>query len=278
MSPLINWEELRQLTMPAGPRRNEAEGGNLWDNSADMYNRMAKMEKSYTLNQLDCFDTDPGDTVLDIGCGPGRIAVAMAQRAAGVTALDSSEKMLEHCRQNAREAGVTNLHPLMLDWKDAVPGKNVEKHDIVIASRSPGMEDIIKTTAFARKYVVMIAWANAPNIPVVLGDLFAGVDTGRRMPPMRMDRRIGYNVTYNIVYDLGYDPSIRIVTDGFTRDFISREEAYRELWLLRESVQEIPPVFEQNADKWLTPNNRGGVTFRRETKTFVMWWAPEQAK
>ncbi|MBN1191468.1 MAG: class I SAM-dependent methyltransferase [Dehalococcoidales bacterium] len=275
MSPLINWEEIRKLAMPPGPQSKDK--GNIWDKSADMYNRMAKMENIYTLNQINAFETTSDDTVLDIGCGPGRISVPMARRAKSVTSLDSSEKMLAHCRQNAEEAGVKNLKPLLLDWEKAVPGENLEKHDIVIASRSPGMTDIKKMSSFARKFAVVIAWANAPNIPTVIGDLFKGVEETRRMPPMRMDRSLGYNITYNIIYDAGYDPNVRIVTDGFTRDFLNREEAYRELWKLREVTGDIPPVFRQNVDKWLTVNQNGGVTFRRETRSFVMWWEPAPA-
>jgi SAM-dependent methyltransferase len=278
MSPLINWEELRQITTPEPPANMRGEPGNMWDKSADMYNQMAKMEKIYTLNQINAFSTSKNDTVLDIGCGPGRISVPMAQRAKSVTSLDSSEKMLAYCRQNAQEAGVTNLNARLLDWKEAVLGKNLEQHDIVIASRSPGMADIQKTASFARKYVVFIAWANAPNIPMIVGDLFTGVNETRRLPPTRMDRRIGYNVTYNIIYDMGYDPNVTIVTDGFTRDFASREEAYQDLWQLRESPGVIPPIFRQNVDKWLSQNKNGGVTFRRETRSYVMWWEPKLLK
>jgi SAM-dependent methyltransferase len=274
MSPLINWEELREL-LPQGPSRDtEGGSGSVWDSGAEMYDRMAKMEKSYTLNQINAFDTTTEDTVLDIGCGPGRISVPMAQRAKSVTALDSSEKMLAYCQQNAKEAGVSNLRTCLLDWKKAVPGSDLEPHDIVIASRSPGMNDIQKLSSLARKYVVVIAWANAPNIPMILGDLFKGVEETRRTPPMRIDRRVGYNVTYNIIYDAGYDPNIKIVTDGFTRDFASRDEAYAELWLLRKAPGEIPHLFKRNVDQWLTGNKNDGFTFRRETRSFVIWWEP----
>jgi SAM-dependent methyltransferase len=273
MSPLINWEELRQISMPPEPpRRAGGESGNMWDKSALMYNEMSKMEKSYTLNQINAFETAPDDSVLDIGCGAGRISIPMAQRAARVTAIDSAEKILAFCRQNVLEAGVTNLNVRLLDWKDAVLGQNLEQHDIVIASRSPGMADLIKTSSFARKLVVLIAWANAPNIPMILGDLFEGVNPAQRLPPRPVDRRVGYNLTYNMVYDMGYEPNVRIVTDGFTRDYSSREEAYGDLWRLREEPGTIPAPFKKNADKWLFEGKNGGVTFRRETRSFVMWW------
>ena len=279
MSPLINWEELREVTMPPQPPGNpRGVQGNMWDKSADMYNQMSKMEKTYTLNQINAFETSKNDTVLDVACGAGRISIPMAQRAKSVTSIDSSEKMLEYCRQNAREAGVPNLTTQLLDWKEAALGKNLEQHDIVIASRSPGMSDIKRLSSFARKWVVIIAWANAPNIPMIIGDLFRGLDETRQVPSMRIDRRIGYNVTYNIVYDAGFDPNVRIVTDGFIQDFVSREKAYAELWRLREIPGPIPPLFNKNVDQWLLDNEKGGVTFKRETRSFVIWWDPQPAK
>ncbi len=279
---LINWEEIQKLTMPAATREAmERNTSNQFDNdnSADMYNQVAKIERAYTYNQINAFDTSKNDTVLDIGCGPGRISVLMAQRAKSVTSLDSSEKMLKHCRRNAGEVGVTNLNTILLDWNDAVPGKNVEQHDIVIASRSPGGQDIKKVSSFARKYVVFIGWANAPHIPILVGGLFEGVEGARQFPLMMNTKRdAGYNVTYNMVYDMGYDPNIKIVEDGFSWDYDSKEDAYKDLWKFDKIPGKIPPVFKKNVDKWLTKNDKGGVTFRRETKSYVIWWNPNPNK
>jgi SAM-dependent methyltransferase len=281
MASIINWDELRQLTMPPEAASMAAgKGGNMFDTdqSANMYNQMVHMEMGYTLNQINCFETSKNDTVLDVGCGPGRISVLMAQRAKSVTSLDQSSKMLAHCKRNAEEAGVKNLKPLLLDWNDAVLGKNVEQHDIVIASRSVGMNDIKRLSSFARKYVVVVAWANALNIPMIIGDLFEGVGEARRFPMMRINRNLGYNVSYNMIYDAGYDPNIRIVTDGFTKDFAFKNEAYDDLWKLQETGIKSPtPIFKKNVDKWLTKNKDDGFTFRRETRSFVIWWDSKKA-
>lgn len=275
MKPLINWEELQRIGMPAPPPgRRDDRGENMWDRVAPFYNQMAAMEKSYTKNQLDCFDTAPTDTVLDIGCGPGRISVQMAQRAKSVTSIDASEKMLTFCRQNADNAGLTNLTTRLLDWNEAVLGENLEQHDIVIASRSVGMHDLKKLNQFAKKYAVLVCWANAPSIPEISGYLFEGVEDKPR-PRMMRDRRLGYNVTYNMVYDLGLDPNIRIVTDGFTKDFANAQEAYDDLRKLGEVPSDKEDIFRRNVDKFLTPNGAGGVTYRCETKTYVLWWEPK---
>jgi hypothetical protein len=81
-----------------------------------------------------------------------------------------------------------------------------------------------------------------------------------------------------MIYDMGYEPNIRVVTDGFTKDFASKEEAYRDLWQLNSISGTIPPVFRENCDKWLSKNSQGGVTFRRETRSYVIWWDPNPVK
>ena len=282
--PLINWEGLRSLTMPPPPPQPQTDGPRphgygAWDNQAEFYDRMAKMEAGFTLNQINCFDTAPTDTVLDLGCGPGRITVPMAARSARVTAMDSSPKMLEKCAANAAAAGRENVDTLLLDWNEVEPGVNLQKHDIVICSRSAALGDIEKMTQLANKYVVNIIWSHGfPSIPAIIARLFAG--TGEEMragPPMNRDRRLGNNVFYNIIYDKGYEPNLRVVEDGFTKNYPSRQAAYDDLRTLRPAFPEDKlPVFQANVDAFLTDLPEGGVKFLAPTRSLVLWWSPHR--
>lgn len=47
-----------------------------------------------------------GDRVLDVGCGPGRHAVALAQSGLAVTGVDVSQRFLDVAAQHARDANV----------------------------------------------------------------------------------------------------------------------------------------------------------------------------
>jgi SAM-dependent methyltransferase len=49
----------------------------------------------------------PGDAVMDLGCGPGLLAIPFAQAGMTVTAIDPEPAMLEAARDAAREAGVS---------------------------------------------------------------------------------------------------------------------------------------------------------------------------
>lgn len=56
-------------------------------------------------------DLEPGMSVLDIGCGPGRVAIPIAKQVPDgeVVAVDIQPGMLERARDKARQAAVTNI-------------------------------------------------------------------------------------------------------------------------------------------------------------------------
>jgi hypothetical protein len=73
---------------------------------------------------------------------------------------------------------------------------------------------------------------------------------------------------------MGADPNIRIVKDGFTKNFSGYTEAYAWLRLIRPFEDEYLPVFQNNLAPYLTEEVDGTVTFRIETKSYVLWWEP----
>src|SRR5947208_7622122 len=51
----------------------------------------------------------PGSRVLDVACGPGLVALALAEAAGHVTGLDLTPAMLDKARQLQRRSGLANL-------------------------------------------------------------------------------------------------------------------------------------------------------------------------
>jgi ubiquinone/menaquinone biosynthesis C-methylase UbiE len=87
------------------------------------------------LNSVDA-EVQPGDVVLDLGCGIGRLTRVLAERAAHVHAIDVSAEMLERAREhNAHLTNVTwhhgdgtTLHPVEDASVDAVVSHVVFQH------------------------------------------------------------------------------------------------------------------------------------------------------
>ncbi len=274
MQGLLNWEAIQKLMFRNIESATQNRPPVMWGTQAAMYNQMARMETEYTQNQLAELLLTPEDTVLDIGCGPGRLSVPIAKRVKAVTSLDVAPQMLAFCEKNAKAAGLDNVTTRLLDWNDAIIGENIQQHDVVIASRSVGMQDVMKLNAVAKKHVFVLSFAQTPSLKEVRDSFFIGVsDDISHMPPQ--NRMFGYNVTFNLLYDMGIDPSVKLITDGFHKDFASRQEAYDDLRTLCNFPKEKEDVYRSNVDKWLTQGKDGGFVFRRETKTYVIHWEPK---
>src|SRR5256884_150926 len=84
------------------------------------------------LDWIDALALKPGSKVLEIGCGAGFMAIALAQRGFRVYAIDSAESMIEQAHQNAMESRVTDL--LSLDIGDVYTlAFDDESFDLVLA-------------------------------------------------------------------------------------------------------------------------------------------------
>ncbi|WP_437731535.1 class I SAM-dependent methyltransferase [Sorangium sp. So ce1335] len=58
---------------------------------------------------LDALAPSPSDTVLDVACGPGIVACALAPRVASVRGLDIVPAMLDEARQRQARLGLSNV-------------------------------------------------------------------------------------------------------------------------------------------------------------------------
>lgn len=267
MNGLINWELLGDMLMPA-----RLDNPGLWDAFAVRYDAFAKLESTYTQLQIEAMQLHPDDTLLDIGAGPGRLSIPASHKVARVTALDSSASMLKILRDNAAKASRNNIDTLNMAWKDIRPDENLERHDVVIASRSPAIRDLVKLDQIARKHVYILLFAG-PSLKSIHDELLTGICDSPQPVPQKPHGLSMTAILFNRLCDMGIDASVQYVRDGFTHWYDSKESLYADFCWLNIPDQKMP-LFKKNIRRFVSPENNG-FRFRRETKTVIVSWTKE---
>jgi len=110
-----------------------------WDKkSKEMAPRMQKSR--YVEDFISKMKLDKDDVVLDIGCGPGTLAIPLAKLVKHVIAIDFSASMLKELKAYAASEGITNITTYHIGWDD--DWSEITDVDIVVASRSIEVLDI----------------------------------------------------------------------------------------------------------------------------------------
>lgn len=131
----LMYKEHKEATVFKGKNSND------WDKkSKEMAPRM--QNSSYVEDFISRMDISSSDTVLDIGCGPGTLAIPLAKMVKEVIAIDFSAQMLEELEAYAAREGITNIKTYHLGWDD--DWSHLPKVDIAVASRSMEVKDIEK--------------------------------------------------------------------------------------------------------------------------------------
>ena len=102
--------------LPRGPYTFEASAGVFSSRGLDPGTR--------TL--IETVDVNPGDRVLDLGCGYGAIGIAAAKRACEVQLLDSDLLAVRCARRNVVRNGLANARVALSDGFEAVPGRSFD--------------------------------------------------------------------------------------------------------------------------------------------------------
>lgn len=109
-----------------------------WDGrAAGMSERAAR--SAYARQFVARMDLEGCATMLDVGCGPGTIALSVAPILGHVYGLDYSPGMLEALAARAGAEGLANVTPILRAWED--DWSDVPACDLVVASRATAVRD-----------------------------------------------------------------------------------------------------------------------------------------
>jgi ubiquinone/menaquinone biosynthesis C-methylase UbiE len=85
----------------------------------------ADVDRLFRLIHGHCGDIAP-KSVLDFGCGVGRLSLALARRAEHVTGIDVAPRMIELADSHAKEAGVQNVDYATVEVLEGLPPASVD--------------------------------------------------------------------------------------------------------------------------------------------------------
>ncbi|MCG8688700.1 MAG: methyltransferase domain-containing protein [Desulfobacterales bacterium] len=183
-----------------------------WDKASATYNTSKKEVRDRRLEKVlkgleDKGLLFEGMRVLDIGCGTGMMALALAQQGALVTAMDFSAGMLDRFRADITPDVAGRITLIEEDWhKVDIQKRGWEKaFDLVVAFMSPGVatpEAFNKMIQCATKGCAIRGWAARRQHPILM-DLW---QTIMKRPLDDKPQSILYKI--NLLFSMGLFPDI----------------------------------------------------------------------
>lgn len=259
------WIEARENS---SLRKRRGDMTEFWNKRSRQYSESLKYNDR-SIQMISRLDIDPECTVLDIGAGPGTLAIPLAKRLKHVTVVEPSSGMLACLRENAADEGLTNITCINRRWEDVTPGTDLDEYDVVIASYSLLMLDmkaaLSKMNEVARRSVYLFDFAGgcmqgySELWPKLYGDEYqAGPD---------------YIYIYNILHGMGIYADVEITETKYKERFSSMDEAV-EQWM--ENLGETTPKTEEVIISHLSENlfqEDGAFWSKREIKGAMIHWS-----
>ncbi len=217
------WKSQTKRNRESSPGRDCAR---IWESreSALRFWNMCRQERSRIDKTVWETDITAASRVLDIGAGPGTLAIPFAQKAAHVTAVEPAEGMCSVMREKMAEFGVKNISIVQKRWEDVDVEKDLQPpYDVVIASFSLGMQDIRaaieKMMQASSRYVYLYHFAGETSWDRQWQELWPELHGREYQPGPKCD------VLYNVLYQMGIYPHIRTFRLEHNQRYSSLEEA-----------------------------------------------------
>ncbi|QLC50613.1 methyltransferase domain-containing protein [Methanolobus zinderi] len=219
----------------------------------------------------------PESRVLDIGAGPGSLAIPLSQKVAHVTAVEPSTGMVEVLKENMEEKECDNISIIKKRWEDIDTEKDLEgPYDIIIASFSLGMPDIRKAIedmeAVSSGYIYLYWFAGERSWDRYSKEIWPKLHRKEYKPSPKCD------VLYNVLYQMGIYPNMETFTLGRTEAYSTPNEAMENLsnhFALKNDKQK--KILEQYLESKLRNEHGNYIHDARSTRVKI-WWKNKKEK
>ncbi len=214
-------------------------------------------------------DTD----VLDVGCGPGRFALALAPGVARVVGVDPSPVMLTLLRKQARRQGLGNVTTMTGRWQDV----EIEPFDVGLCSYVlPLIEDartfLAKLDAACRDHAFV--YLSAMSTDAVFDPFWRHFHGAARKPgPTYLD-------AVAVLAELGIRADVEVVELPLRTRFTTVAAAardYRENLLLPD-IPEVGKELRALLSTWLVTSDGSLRPPLQTTPAAILHWQPSRRR
>lgn len=273
----IDWNEVWKELMITQQRLDKTGDKNShWNKkgNAERFWKRTQENSDKTDSTLNELPLTPESRVLDIGSGPGRLAIPIAKKVSHVTAVEPASGMMDILKENMEKQEIGNISCVSKRWEEVDVENDLDApYDVVIASFSLGMpeieESIQKMQQASSKYVYIYWFAGTTpweKHSIVLWPVLYGTNY---VPGPKCD------VLYNLLYNMGIYPDVHVFSMDYTNYFSSVEEAmdfYRDRYVIETQEQEnilhdyLKDILVQENDQLVERGNSTRVRISWEKK------------
>ncbi|MCK9630617.1 MAG: class I SAM-dependent methyltransferase [Methanoregula sp.] len=217
----------------------------------------------------------PSSRVLDIGAGPGTLAIPLSGIVRHVTAVEPSPGMLECLHENMKEREIINISTLQKNWEDVDPATDLDApYDVVVASYSLGVQDLraalekMDEVSAKYAYIFWFAHLKSPRFQhyhAIWEDLF-GISPSPRHTP---------NIIFNLLNQMGIYANVEISrTENITRFSSIGDAVADQRDALNLTDERQVSVLTEYLEKFLLKENRQYL-LKSKSYQAKIWWEKE---
>ena len=223
-TPLLTTTDWNAEWMQLQKARRHRDSAVYWDERAKTFTSK-DYPNPYVNSFLERAGVAPEESVFDMGCGTGALALPLGEAGHAVMAADFSEGMLSILRGELEARGIKSVHCEQMSWEDDWEEHGIapKSHDVCTASRSIAVDDmraaLLKLTMVARRRVcITLPTGASPRTD------------DHVIEALGLASRVGRDHLYavNILSSMGFEPELTYIKSSRHDTFEAFDDALRK--------------------------------------------------